>query len=82
MDRTGGGRTKVKFEVAFFHWLRDQILVIEDYAYAGTDFKGDLDLPLPPSAQWGGIGKKQNLKMVILFLLFLYFMVFMSSRKT
>ena len=29
---------------------------------------------LPPGAQWGDIGKKQNPKMVIMFLCFLYFM--------
>ena len=39
--------------------------MIEDYVYVGTDFKGDPDLPLPPSAQWGDIGKKQNPKMAI-----------------
>ena len=38
MAYTGGGRAKVKFEAAFFCWLRDQILMIEDYAYAWTDF--------------------------------------------
>ena len=32
MDCTGGGRAKVKFKVSFFHWLRDQILMIEDYS--------------------------------------------------
>ena len=58
MAHTGGGRAKVKFEAAFSPWLRDQILVIEDYAYGGTDSKGDPDLPLPPGAQWGDIGKK------------------------
>ena len=60
MARTGGGRAKVKFEAAFFRWLRDQILMIEDHAYAVTNFRGDADLPLPPHAQWGGIGKKQK----------------------
>ena len=50
MAHTGGGRAKVKFEAAFFRWLRDQILMIEDYAYAGTNFRGNPNLPLPPSA--------------------------------
>ena len=70
MAHIGGGRAKVKFEVAFFHFLCDQILMIEDYAYAGTDFIGDLDLPLPPGAQWGDIGKNKNPKMLIMFLYF------------
>ena len=45
--------------------------MIEDYAYAGIDFRGYPDLPLPLGAQWGDIGKKQNPKMVIMFLCFL-----------
>ena len=59
MARIGGGEAKVKFEAPFFCWLSDQILMIEDYAYVGTDIQGDPDLPLPPGAQWGDIGKKQ-----------------------
>ena len=74
MARTGGGRAKIKFEVAFFRWLRDQILMIEDYAYVGKNFIGDPDLPLPLGAHWGDIGKKQNPKIMIMFLYFLYFM--------
>ena len=61
MARTGGGGDKVKFETAFFHRLSDQILMIKDYAYEGTEFIGDPDLPLPPGAHWGDIGKKKNL---------------------
>ena len=49
MARTGAGRGRVKFDDPFFRWLEDQILMVEDYAYIGTDFTGDPDLPLPPS---------------------------------
>ena len=62
MARTGGGGAKVKFKAAFFHWMSNQILMIEDYAYVGTDVLGDYDVPLPPSAQWGDIGKKKYLR--------------------
>ena len=62
MARTGGGGAKVKFEAALFCWLSVQILMIEDYAYARTDFRGYPDLQLPPGAQWGDIGKKQYLR--------------------
>ena len=48
MARTGVGRGRVKFSDAFFIWLRDQMLMVEDYAYVGTNFIGDPDLPLPP----------------------------------
>ena len=29
--------------------------MVEDYAYVGTDFRGDPDLSLPPGAQWGDV---------------------------
>ena len=58
MACTGAGRGRVNFSDPFFRWLWDQMLMVEDYAYAGTDFIGDLDLPLPPGGQWGDIGKK------------------------
>ena len=60
MARIGVGRGKVKFGHLFFRWLRDQILMVEDYAYIGTNFTRDLDLPLPPGGQWGNIDKKQE----------------------
>ena len=41
MARTGAGRGEVKLGDPFFRWLRDQILMVEDYAYAGMDFSGD-----------------------------------------
>ena len=81
MAYTGGGGAKVKFEAPFFCLLNDQILVIEDYAYEDTDFRGDRDLPLPPGAQWGDIGKKQYIRCW----LFLYFYVLffsMDDKKT
>ena len=77
MARTGAGRGKVKFCDPFFRWLRDQILMVEDYACAGNDFSGDPDLPLPPGGQWGDISKKQKpLKWTYCFYVFyvLYFL--------
>ena len=71
------GRGKVSFGAPFFHCLNDQILMIQDYAYVGIDFKGGPDLQLPPGAQWGDIGKKQNPKMAIYDFVF-----FMCSNKT
>ena len=60
MAHTGVGRGKVKFGDPFFWWLRDQLLMVENYAYAGTNFSGDPDLPLSPSGKLGNIGKKQQ----------------------
>ena len=60
MGHRGACRGRVKFNDPFFRWLRDQILMVEDYAYVGMDFTKDPDLPLPPGGQWGDIGKKQE----------------------
>ena len=60
MACTGGDESKVKYGSDFFHWLEDQILMVEDYVYAGTDFRGYPDLPLPIGSQWGDIGKKNT----------------------
>jgi hypothetical protein len=32
--------------------------MVDDYAYARLDFRGDPDLVLPEGAQWGKLGKK------------------------
>ena len=52
--------------------------MVEDYAYAGTEFTGDPDLPLPPRGQWGDIGEKQEtlkwMKMFFMFFNVLYFL--------
>jgi hypothetical protein len=37
----------IKYNDAFFDWLRPQILMIDDYVYVGLDFRGDPDLALP-----------------------------------
>jgi hypothetical protein len=56
----------IKYNDAFFDWLRPQILMIDDYAYADLEFRGDPDLALPEGFQLGDIGKKD----------FLFFIVF------
>ena len=75
--RIGIGRGRVKFDDAFFRWLWDQMLMVEDYAYAGTDFTGDPDLPLPHGGQWGDIGKKQEtLTMENVFMFFMFYIFY------
>jgi hypothetical protein len=48
----------IKYDDTFFDWLQPQMLMVDDYAYAGLDFRGDPDLVLPEDAQWGELGKK------------------------
>ena len=77
MARTGVGSVRVKFGDTFFRWLQDQMLMVEDYAYAGTYFTGDPDLPLPLGGQWGDIGKKQEtLKMKNVFMFFMFYIFY------
>jgi hypothetical protein len=56
MARHGGVPT-VTYGPIFFWWLRDQLVMVEDYSYVGTDFRDDPDLALPEGSQWGDIGK-------------------------
>ena len=41
MPRLGGATPKVSYGVGFFRWLRNQLLMIEDYAYDGAYFCHD-----------------------------------------
>jgi hypothetical protein len=34
------------------------MLMVDDYAYLGLDFRGDSDLALPKDMQWGDLSKK------------------------
>ena len=57
MAHHGGGRPRVKYVESCFCWLDDQLLMIEYYAYANTEFRDDPDLSLPEDEQWGGLSK-------------------------
>jgi hypothetical protein len=48
----------VKYDDAFFNWLGLQILMIDDYTYAGLEFWVDPNLVLVEESQWGDLGKK------------------------
>ena len=41
MACTRVGKGRVNFGDPFFRWLWDQMLMVENYAYAGTYFTGD-----------------------------------------
>jgi len=60
----------IKYNDAFFDWLRPQILMIDDYAYADLDFRGDPNLALPEGFHWGYLGKKD----ILFFIMFLWFL--------
>lgn len=48
----GGDGSIVKYTPAFFIWLDCQIIMIEDYPYAGMNYIGDPSIPLPIGMQW------------------------------
>ena len=60
MARIGGGIPTNQFSPDFWDWWAEQAPNIDDYAYAGVDFRQDPDLPLPPGAAWGPVGKKKT----------------------
>ena len=76
MHRLGGGRVANPYPEDFFPWWRWQIISIDDYPYAGIDFWGDPDMPLPPGAVYGNIGyESQTLFLCFFFRIIIFFCV-------
>jgi hypothetical protein len=74
MRRLGGGRVPTPYNDEFFFWWCRQVIAIEDYAYVRIDYRGDLDIPLPPGSAYGDIGKKY-------FYIFHFFVFFKKNKK-
>ena len=60
MHRLGGGRVANPYLTEFFPWWQRQLIAIDDYPYAGIEFCGDLDMPLPLGVAYGDIRIKNN----------------------
>ena len=60
MRRLGGGRVANPYPTEFFLWWRRQIVAIDEYPYAGIDFWGDPDMPLPPGSAYRDIGNESR----------------------
>ena len=56
----GGGGPKLNYRSGFFRWLRNQLLMVEDYAYEAAGFRDDSELSLPEGEVWDDRGKKIN----------------------
>ena len=54
-ERLRGVQT-LRFDAQFLGWLDRQRLCIEDFPYAGMDFRGDPELALPPGGNWDDTG--------------------------
>jgi len=50
------GTEVIRFKPEFFQWLEHQVFSIQDFPYAGIDFRGDPDMALPPGEQWDDSG--------------------------
>ena len=74
MPRLGGGGPKVSYGLGFFPWLRNQLLMVEDYAYEGAEFCDDPKLALPEGEVWDYRGKKRHYPLV--FLIFDIYLIF------
>jgi hypothetical protein len=55
----------------FFYWCQRQVIALDDYPYAGIDFRGDPNMPLPLGTTYGDIGMSNVFKYFIFFV-FLY----------
>ena len=42
------GNEVIQFKPEYFQWLENQVFSIQDFRYAGIDFRGDPDMALPP----------------------------------
>ena len=60
MRRLGGGRVSNPYPADFFPWWQRHIVSINDYPYAGIDFRGDPDILLPPGSAYGDIGNESR----------------------
>ena len=75
MPHLGGGGPKVNYGPGFFFWLRNQLLMVEDYAYEGADFCDDLELDLPEGEVWDDQGNKRHYPLVF-FIFCIYFIFY------
>ena len=52
----GGGSVQSVYDDDFYIWWERQLPALEQFPYAGLDFRGDTDLVLPPRGAWGESG--------------------------
>ena len=78
-----GGRVANSYAANFFPWWQRQIVTIDNYPYAGIDFHGDLDMPLPPGVAYGDIGNKSQTYFLIFLNYSIFFVIFdILTQKT
>ena len=56
LHQGGGGSVQSAYDVDFYFWWERQLPALEQFPYAGLDFRGDTDLVLPPGGARGELG--------------------------
>jgi hypothetical protein len=56
-----GTDSEFKFIGDLFAWLGCQLIMIEDFPYAGVDFRGSMDLVLPDGVDWNASCEKPRM---------------------
>ena len=80
MPHLSGGGPKVSYKSGFFRWLRNQLLMVEDYAYEGEYFCDDLELSLPEGEVWDDRGKKRHYPLLFFIFCILFHFYFVVLR--
>jgi hypothetical protein len=71
LRRQRGGRVPTPYNHDFFLWWRQHVIALDDYPYTRIDFRGYLEIPLPPGSAYGDIGMSKFFK----YFIFLYFCI-------
>jgi hypothetical protein len=62
-----GGGPIVFYDEKFFRWVKNKLIMVEEYAYKRMDFQGDVDVFLTVGYQWNDSGKKKPFFFVLKF---------------
>ena len=52
----GGGSVQSVYDDDLYFWWERQLPALEQFPYAGMDFRGDVELVLPPGGAWEELG--------------------------
>ena len=55
LHQGGGGSVQSVYDDDFYFCWQWQLPALEQFPYAGMDFRGDPNLVLPPGGAWGGL---------------------------
>ena len=77
MPRSGGDQ-QMSYNLAFFIWLSCQLIMVENWSYNRTEFRGDPDIPLPEGDDFDDGGEQKK----IVFWFFIVFFIYVFDALT